>query len=358
MSNNQLHYKAKRATLTKYPLTIGIREPKEEFSFVINACTIPAVPARPAVPAVAAIPAQGDQPAQPEQPAQPARPAEPERQVPKQYIRSAISDGMNGLDETVPHVVAFLEAMEDVELVPTHRRLAAFRGTLRGPARSSFNTVFAAAIADVGLDDLDVRTVLRQFIADRAPPRARLDQIDGIKTVKKPDSITAIQWQTVIARTYLETDFLPGNARLPGPGEQAEYYLGSFPESWRDEWMKIHPDLTQVHDPVRKITGFMHQREVAANKKMQANTEKQRAQSEMDRAARKRAPDDSTARRSNKHSKHTSKDSPRSNSRVQDSDPCPLPGHGNHTWGALNELIHVSGFVCWIMLRLTWTSVH
>ena len=167
-----------------------------------------------------------------------------------------------------------------------------------------------------------------------------------LNAIKKTKTLSVHQFVSLVQ--YHNGNILP---LLPGaPATEASYspddlkdiIFNSMPEEWRDGF-DLLIDIDDATLPI--LVKYMEKRNSQANKKKSGNqsngnqnrkeTEQSEGKNNNDRNDRKKngkGKGQNNNRKQGNNSQQTG--------RIKDSDPCPLPGHGGHTWGSCFQNIN------------------
>lgn len=200
------------------------------------------------------------------------------------------------------------------------------------------------------------------LVNERYEHDACSDMIDYLRSIRKPRSLTAKMLLSRIEEIIEAIQQLP-NAPDPVVSEEElkRIYLKAFPIAWQENFLhsgrsagtatltgiRQYMTLQESHDPPRNRNNTGNTPTSSGNgRNGRRNTNRgrggNRSQGNNNNNAGGRANNDSRGRSGgrNINSNNRPNNNGQGNSdrrRIQDSDPCPLPGHAGHTWGRCHQ---------------------
>jgi transposase InsO family protein len=174
---------------------------------------------------------------------------------------------------------------------------------------------------------------LRHFIAAHATADDRHEAVQQLRNARKPRKMgTQAFWYALREQNgYIQ--WLPGAEAQLNDDSFRQAYYDAMPETWKERF--VSAGYSVANRTMAQIARYMRSQESMALKKQHENTQAQRARST---TTARRGTTSNRPKRGRDASPPKGKDGTKESKdkktrRIENTDPCPLPGH-HHKWGA------------------------
>jgi hypothetical protein len=174
-----------------------------------------------------------------------------------------------------------------------------------------------------------------------------LDQMDYLRTVKKTKDQTPKDYLRLVRASETLASQLPDAPNNPGftDLERRRNFLRAMPLDWQTKFIEANlrvedetiNDMRLYFERLQELYPYEeNKKEEGSNRNGGQSNNRGRRNSSFNQG--NRGSSNQGGRSNRRSSRDANSGNNRSNtnrntSRIQNSDPCPLPGHGNHTWG-------------------------
>ena len=232
------------------------------------------------------------------------------------------------LRDLVPHCLSYRAKIEAAGTTAAQMGPTLFREFSR-TLSMVLRPVWDQVLVDFPPPDNSVNSfeaTLRHFIAAHATADDRHEAVQQIRVCKKPRAMTTQAFWYALREQNGYIAWLPGTEAPLDNNSFRQAYYDAMPQAWKDRFTSAGYSVgTRT---VAEIARYMRNQEKLAVRKQQENTQQQR-QASVARRNLRGAPkrDISRLEHGSDEPKH------KRARRIENTDPCPLPGHEGHKWG-------------------------
>jgi hypothetical protein len=232
--------------------------------------------------------------------------------------------------------------------------LSKFEMSLEGAFQQSWTDILEEANPDAERDVPFFEEQLSNLIADRFDDEEWEGMVDYIRTIRKPMSLDAKQLLGRIRHMIQATQLLP-NATTPifTEDEVKRIYLKAFPMAWQVNFRNAGKSAAAENiNAIQRYMSLQEKADPPRNRNIHDNNNENRNRNRRSRLPMRR--NNNPVRNRARYQQQNNEPRQQTNTqrgrnfntnrnntargsgpvrRIQDTDPCPLPGHAGHTWG-------------------------
>jgi hypothetical protein len=167
-----------------------------------------------------------------------------------QSLHFPLCNAERGISAVLPHMWSFTTAVKRIDFESESGVWYLWTGTLREDAKANWDVLEEALPDGTELDSDQLQLLMREWIAAYAADSDRAQQIEYVRTVKKPLNIDCKAFLIKLRNLNAMADLLPGIALVLDDDSLKRCFFNAMPSSWqtRFEHMGRNFETTEIKD--------------------------------------------------------------------------------------------------------------